>query len=49
MTDKHDPLYPLEVQWRAEHRILSREVWRKQARLKELEDMLEAFFGEAPK
>ena len=43
--NEQDTLYPLKVQWRAEHRILSREVWRKQARLKELEDMLDAFFG----
>lgn len=43
----HESLAPLKVQWRAEHRILSREKWRIERRLAELEEMLAEFFGEA--
>lgn len=40
-----DTLYPLKVQWRAEHRIVSGEIQRLQRRKEELEEMLESFFG----
>lgn len=42
----HESLAPLRVQWRAEHRILSREKWRIERRLAEVEEMLAAFFPE---
>jgi hypothetical protein len=41
-----ETLEPMKVQWRCEHRILSREKWRIERRLAELEEMLETFFGE---
>lgn len=40
-----DTLYPLKVQWKGEHRYLSGEKQRIEQRIKELEDMLESFFG----
>ena len=45
MTDEQNTLYPLKVQWRSEHRYLSGERQRIEQRIKELEDMLESFFG----
>ena len=33
-----------KIEWLAEHRILSRDKWRIERRLTELEDMLDTFF-----
>jgi len=44
MTEQ-DTLYPLKVQWRGEHRYLCGERQRIEQRIKELEAMLESFFG----